>query len=125
MTIISSKMSHKGKINKNWFIKKIIYVMTFPINKTVINSILNRLIYLSDKSSEVIEYSTTLRSSMFESFKYNKKELDDLIEVEFENNKYFIPRNYDELLKKSYGNYMEMPDEKDRYPHHDVVQVQL
>lgn len=34
-----------------------------------------------------------------------------LIEHKFENRNFFIPANYDEFLKKRYGNYMEYPPE--------------
>lgn len=37
----------------------------------------------------------------------------------FENRQYYIPYGYDEILKKEYGNYMKLPPENDRKPHHD------
>lgn len=40
------------------------------------------------------------------------------VEVEFENHKFFAPDNYDFILKKWYGDYMMLPSEKDRKPHH-------
>lgn len=49
-------------------------------------------------------------------FDYNP--FDELIELEFENYKFFAPKKYDEVLKKYYGDYMEFPSvEKRVYPH--------
>lgn len=38
---------------------------------------------------------------------------EDLIEHQFEDKMFFIPRNYDEFLTKRYGNYMQIPPESD------------
>lgn len=47
-----------------------------------------------------------------------KEYIEDLIDVPFEKYLFKVPRVYDELLRKWYGNYMEVPPEKDRFPHH-------
>ena len=36
---------------------------------------------------------------------------EDLIEHQFEDKSFFIPKNYDEFLRKRYGDYMEIPKE--------------
>lgn len=36
---------------------------------------------------------------------------EDLMEHEFETEKFYIPKNYDEFLTKRYGNYMQFPPE--------------
>lgn len=49
-------------------------------------------------------------------FDYNPFE--ELIELDFEDYKFFAPKNYDEILRKYYGDYMEFPPvEKRVYPH--------
>lgn len=40
---------------------------------------------------------------------------EDLIEHPFEDKVFFIPKNYDEFLRKRYGNYMELPPESEEY----------
>jgi len=40
---------------------------------------------------------------------------EDLIEHEFEGHMFFIPRNYDEFLRKRYGDYMQLPPESNVY----------
>ncbi len=44
-----------------------------------------------------------------------RETFEDLIEWQFENVRFFIPRNYDEFLKKRYGDYMQLPPEAEVY----------
>ena len=39
----------------------------------------------------------------------------------FENKEFYIPRNYDSILKNSYGDYMKLPPEDKRKPSHDYI----
>jgi phosphorylcholine metabolism protein LicD len=43
---------------------------------------------------------------------------DELILSNFEDEKFFIPVGYDQILRSSYGNYMEFPPEEKRVTHH-------
>lgn len=49
---------------------------------------------------------------------YKKEWLNNRIEHEFEGMKFFIPGDYDSILKQLYGDYMTPPPENDRYGHH-------
>ena len=40
---------------------------------------------------------------------------EDLVEHVFEDKVFFIPRNYDEFLRKRYGDYMKIPPESEEY----------
>ena len=40
---------------------------------------------------------------------------EELIEHDFENTKFLIPKNYDEFLRKRYGDYMQIPPESKEY----------
>lgn len=51
-------------------------------------------------------------------FKLRKDKVSDLVEAIFENNTFYISRNYDEYLTRVYGNYMEdIPAERKKHPH--------
>lgn len=39
-------------------------------------------------------------------------------ELTFENKKYMCLQNYDEFLKRIYGNYMKLPPKEKRIGHH-------
>lgn len=51
--------------------------------------------------------------------------LKDVIYTKFENCYFLIPRSYEDVLKVKYGNYMELPPEKDRIPHHHLTELKL
>lgn len=42
----------------------------------------------------------------------------EMIDVEFEGNLFKIPKEYDKILSRWYGNYMELPPEDKRIAHH-------
>lgn len=46
-------------------------------------------------------------------------------EVEFEGKKFMAMKGYDEYLKIPFGNYMELPPEEERVPHHEIVELKL
>ena len=49
-----------------------------------------------------------------------KKEIEQLVDVPFENITVKIPCGYDAILTRCYGDYMKLPDEKDRVNHMPV-----
>ena len=53
---------------------------------------------------------------------YNSDLFDELIEVPFEDKKFFITHRYEDYLKLMYGDYMKMPSEENRKPTH-VIEV--
>lgn len=49
----------------------------------------------------------------------------DRIEYYFENKKLYSSRDYDTVLSYIYGNYMELPDEKERQPHSPFSEIEF
>lgn len=49
---------------------------------------------------------------------FPKTIFDNFIEVEFEGEKFRTPKDYDKVLRQVYGDYMQLPPEKDRIAHH-------
>ena len=54
---------------------------------------------------------------------YGNTEFDSFIEVPFENLQLTIPANYDLLLKRAYGDYMQLPPEEKRVAKHNIVKM--
>ncbi|MDE7309906.1 MAG: LicD family protein, partial [Lachnospiraceae bacterium] len=46
-----------------------------------------------------------------------KRKYFDIFYAEFEKSKFKVPKYYDEVLKKQYGNYMKLPPENERIAH--------
>lgn len=51
----------------------------------------------------------------------HRKVAEELIEHDFEGHSLYIPKNYDEYLKKLYGDYMQLPPESDRIYKHGTI----
>lgn len=49
----------------------------------------------------------------------------DMTELEFCGKMFPVPRDYDAVLKRIYGNYMKLPSEEKRYPEHEIVKVKI
>ena len=63
--------------------------------------------------------------SVYERYMQQSEEFDDLLELEFCGHQFWAPRNYDEILKNIYGDYMTLPPEEERRPMHGVAVVEL
>lgn len=50
---------------------------------------------------------------------YEKKWFENYVYMDFENLKVKVPVGYDEFLKCHYGDYMALPPEEERVPHHE------
>ncbi len=48
---------------------------------------------------------------------YDREWFSDVVELDFNGRKFFAPKNYHEVLKKLYGDYMTLPPESERVTH--------
>ncbi|MDE7213131.1 MAG: LicD family protein [Anaeroplasmataceae bacterium] len=49
---------------------------------------------------------------------FEKEKFEILIKHDFEGGQFFIPKEYDHILRKTYGDYMQLPPENERIGHH-------
>lgn len=65
------------------------------------------------------KYVATLSDSYAKSKQFDDAELfDEFVDMPFEDRTYKVIKNYDEHLKRYFGDYMKLPPEKDRVSHH-------
>ena len=57
--------------------------------------------------------------------KFSVEDVEDLIEVEFCGKQYPVPRNYDSILTRCYGDYMRLPPKEKQEPVHNIVECKL
>ena len=48
-----------------------------------------------------------------------------LEDAKFEDKEFLIPKEYDEVLRVAYGDYMQLPPEEDRVPHHHLTELKI
>lgn len=82
-----------------------------------------RIALMPNKHYETAEYVKELE--MFPKLKFKREWFDDVKWVPFEDTELPIPVGAEEYLKARYGNYMELPPEKDRHPEHRIVFLDL
>lgn len=56
---------------------------------------------------------------------YKREWFGDGVMHKFGDTQFMIPDNPDEILKKVYGDYMQLPPEDERKPHHDFVDIKF
>lgn len=50
-----------------------------------------------------------------------KKDVEEIMRMQFENIEVNVPKNYDVLLKGWYGEYLSLPEERERISHHHFI----
>lgn len=78
--------------------------------------------YNAFESDELYEQTTNIR---FGYWVVSKSCFEKFINLEFEDDTFKCPENYDEYLTKVYGDYMTPPPEEKRAKGHNVIEVDL
>lgn len=106
--------------SKKGIIRNILKYLLYSYSQKIeLNSFLEKTDKLAQKYS--YELTNTIECTVWDN-EYNeipKEYLEDVILHKFEDEYFYIPKGYDKFLKFYYGNYLELPAEKDRIPHHD------
>ncbi len=79
----------------------------------------------TDRKYEEAEYVREFTMFPFITWLYPRKWYDSAEWIKFEDTEVPIPIGAKEYLKKRYGNYMQLPPEKDRRPKHRIVFLDL
>lgn len=128
--------NNKKKISLYWnqlYIKRVILRILWPIDRwATINIIKKRLFLFKSYSYIQKQIRNLITSHKFEESKYvdlmcypwptdsrcEREVFEDYEDAKFENITVSIIKRYDEYLTKAYGNYMQLPPEEKRVPHH-------
>ncbi len=104
------------KFSTKYFFKKVIYALLWIIPDNTIIDICDWL--SSGRGDFYINYCSQygIKKQTIE-----KRMYDPAVQLEFEGNMYDVPREYDYILKRIYGdNYMQLPPEEKRVTHNPV-----
>lgn len=88
-------------------------------------NVLEKLATIPDKKYERAKYVREFSMFPFITWRYPKKWFDKADWVEFEDTIVPIPIGAKEYLKKRYGDYMKLPEKKDRHPEHRIIFMDL
>lgn len=105
--------------------------LTYYILKLIPKSSMDRLIkkisimFNNEDTEYVGELGISTRKDMYERFMLKKQVFYDSIDWEFEGYCFPIPRDYDYVLTRNYGDYMSLPEIDEQQPHHGIVEVDI
>jgi lipopolysaccharide cholinephosphotransferase len=98
-----------------------------PIPARWINALIFRILnWFSDRNTVLCNHlSNGASPRRLRRYLRSRDAFTDCIEGEFEGQMFPIPRDYDEVLKQNFGDYMQLPAPEERMPHHRMVDIKL
>ena len=122
-TVISRVTSAKTTWKK--ILRFFFYGMTRIIPKHYFDNKLQKVLKRYEKEdTEYVNHLTNGTSGdRPKRFLMKRKDFNDMIEVEFEGHMFPAPKAYDEILTRSYGDYMKLPPKDEQKSHHGIVRL--
>ena len=77
--------------------------------------------YLKKHTSEDDPYVGSPRWNIISLLQMKREWFDDRIRMKFGDVMAYVPKHYDDILTLNYGDYMKLPPEEQRIPHHDYT----
>lgn len=117
---LSTRRYYHFGITKGWK-KRILKLFAFTYAKIMGKN------YFAKKINSLVDFSCYNSSKYVgcavwgagdKVYVFDKEKMGELIWVDFEGGKYRSYEGYDYLLKEWFGDYMQLPPEEDRVPHH-------
>ena len=129
MFVITTSMDksrcYNAKNSFRKFIRILIYYIFSIFNKSFIDKLATKVacMFNSRDTKYIAHLTNGVSRGRIEKFIREKHTFYDTIDWEFEGYKFPIPRNYHEVLTRHYGDYMKLPPENQRYPHHGIIEI--
>lgn len=133
-TIFYLQVINQTKLKKTCYkeknvIKKNIMLFFHYLLKILPNHFIDKIIdklsiiYNGKETQYMSDFGTSSHSVMYHNFIIDRDEFDDSIPGNFESHSFPIPRNFDSILTRNYGDYMSLPPEDKRISHHGITQI--
>ncbi len=123
ISMLNSARFCKLGIYRGAHIKRLIYkpVATMSLNR--INAIAEYIMEFNNKKRTEYVYKFCHQGKMKPLYKRSIYE--DIIDIEFEGHKFYVPKEYDEFLSERYGDYMKYPPKEEQKPCHNIIKCEL
>ena len=109
------KLSHHKSFSLRYIVKLLFLLLTYPFKRAVIGKA--ERFAMKDKSGNYRAMLVQISPAAFvESVYY-----DDVIDMPFEDGEFPVYKQYDYLLTKEYGDYMQLPPEEKRVSNHSFT----
>ncbi|UJF15204.1 LicD family protein [Jeotgalibaca sp. MA1X17-3] len=99
-------------------------IKILPISKEKVERcVLKIMTMFNDEKTEYVADLANPGEGVLEKFMLRRETLEDSIDWDFEEYKFPVPRAYDEVLTRAYGDYMQPPEVQ--VSHHNIVKIDL
>lgn len=113
------KSSHlKVELSLKYPIKSILRILKKAFKVIPLRVYVNKIDKLSQKHNKVPTRKVACFAWGENKITHNKSDFDDITFLEFEGVNVMAPKNFDKLLKETYGDYMKLPPIEERVPSH-------
>ncbi|MDN6626533.1 MAG: LicD family protein [Pisciglobus halotolerans] len=105
--------------------KKGMYYVLKVVPKRPIDHIITKwMCWFQGSDSEYVgELGISTSKEMYKDYVLKKEVFDHSINWEFEGYQFPVPKDYDDVLTKNYGDYMSLPPLADQEPKHRIVEI--
>lgn len=83
------------------------------------------VMFSGDKTKYVSHLTNGITRERFNRYLRESSTFYDTVEWEFEGCLFPVPANYHDVLTRNFGDYMTLPPEEERFPHHGIIEVQF
>lgn len=99
-------------------------IKLLPLSKERVEDlVLNIMTKFNDEKTEYVADLANPGEGVLEKFMLRRETLEDSIDWDFEEYTFPVPRAYDEVLTRAYGDYMQPPEVQ--VSHHNIVEINL
>jgi lipopolysaccharide cholinephosphotransferase len=115
-----TKTLSKGSLKAKLF-SFLCFIAIFPLffSRGRLGKILDRwMMRYQNSSSRYVSY-------LFSNTAFGEEDYGNPTEIEFEGCRFMAPSNYEGVLKKAFGDYMQLPPLEERIPRHPIVELKI
>ena len=119
------RVNNSKKSSSSRFINNLTYYILKLVPKRSMDNWIKKIsIMFNGEDTEYVgELGISTRKDMYDKFNLKKEVFYNTIEWKFEGHCFPVPRDYDYVLTKNYGDYMSFPPLEEQQPHHGIVEV--
>lgn len=100
------------------FIIYLVRFLSFAISRRLLAERINSLASANKKNTSTDYVAEIVLMPYGEKEIFRREWFDETVELEFEGRMYFAPRDYDKMLRRTFGEYMILPPMDKRITHH-------
>lgn len=105
-------------------IKHLMFVSLLPTSMEKLNRKQENISIKNNETGKIASFSEGVYSIITRE-QYLETDFDDMTQLSFEGVMYNVPKEYQRILTSQYGDYMQLPDEKDRVGHHNFSKIEF